>query len=112
MLPLSHSGKLFALSKDDDVRKYVIRRELKPATEEGKKGPSKAPKIPRLVTPAGLQRKRHLLSIKKARQTKAKTSAAEYQKLLALRQKEMREKKQEKISQRRSQRSSRASEEP
>merc|ERR1712146_545417 len=63
----------------------------------------KAPKIQRLVTPAGLQRKRHLLSIKKARQTKAKTSAAEYQKLLALRQKEMREKKQEKISQRRSQ---------
>merc|ERR1711998_498250 len=46
--------KLFALSKDDDVRKYVIRRELKPATEEGKKGPSKAPKIQRLVTPAGL----------------------------------------------------------
>jgi len=102
--------KLFALSKDDDVRKYVIRREL-PSKVEGKKGSSKAPKIQRLVTPTMLQRKRHMLSIKKIRQTKAKTAAADYQKLLALRQKEQREKKQEKISQRRSQRSSRASEE-
>ena len=46
--------KLFALSKDDDVRKYVIRREL-PAKAEGKKPSSKAPKIQRLVTPAMLQ---------------------------------------------------------
>merc|ERR1719464_2425002 len=78
---------------------------------EGKKGSSKAPKIQRLVTPAMLQRKRSRMAIKKQRQTKAKTQAADYQKLLALRQKEMREKKQEKVSQRRSQRSSRASEE-
>merc|ERR1712146_327631 len=106
--------KLFALSKEDDVRKYVIRREMDESKkkEGAPKPPSKAPKIQRLVTPAMLQRKRHLLAIKKARQTKAKTEAADYQKLLALRQKEMREKKQEKISQRRSQRSSRASEEP
>jgi len=102
--------KLFALSKDDDVRKYVIRREV-PAKAEGKKAGSKAPKIQRLVTPAMLQRKRHRMSIKKTRQTKAKTAAADYQKLLALRQKEQREKKQEKISQRKSARSSRASEE-
>merc|ERR1739838_558004 len=98
--------KLFALSKDDDVRKYVIRREL--AAKEGKKPGSKAPKIQRLVTPVVLQRKRHRLSVKKARQTKAKKDAADYQKLLALRQKESREKRAEKISQRRSQRSSRA----
>merc|ERR1711998_530317 len=102
--------KLFALSKEDDVRKYVIRREL-PSKTEGKKGSSKAPKIQRLVTPVMLQRKRHHLSVKNARQTKAKTEAADYQKLLALRQKEQREKRMEKISQRRSQRSSRASEE-
>jgi len=99
--------KLFALSKEDDVRKYVIRRELAPKAE-GKKPGSKAPKIQRLVTPVALQRKRHRLAVKKARQTKAKTEAAEYQKLLALRQKESREKRAEKISQRRSQRSSRA----
>jgi small subunit ribosomal protein S6e len=102
--------KLFALSKGDDVRKYVIRREL-PAKAEGKKPSSKAPKIQRLVTPAMLQRKRHMLSIKKQRQAKAKSDAADYQKLLAQRQKELRDKKMEKISQRRSARSSRASEE-
>merc|ERR1711861_13826 len=46
--------KLFALSKDDDVRKYVIRRELTGKEKEGKKPPSKAPKIQRLVTPISL----------------------------------------------------------
>jgi len=100
--------KLFVLSKEDDVRKYVIRREL--AAKEGKKAGSKAPKIQRLVTPVVLQRKRHRLSVKKTRQTKAKTEAADYQKLLALRQKESREKRAEKVSQRRSQRSSREGE--
>ena len=102
--------KLFALSKDDDVRKYVIRREL-PSKTEGKKGSSKAPKIQRLVTPQLLQRKRDTLRFKKIRQTKAKAEAADYQKLLAQRQKEVRDKKMEKISQRKSARSSRASEE-
>ena len=102
--------KLFALSKDDDVRKYVIRREL-PAKAEGKKGSSKAPKIQRLVTPQQLQRKRDMMRFKKTRQAKAKTEAADYQKLLAQRQKELRDKKMEKISQRKSARSSRASEE-
>merc|ERR1712127_565896 len=91
--------KLFALSKDDDVRKYVIRREL-PSKTEGKKGSSKAPKIQRLVTPQLLQRKRDTLRFKKIRQAKAK--AADYQKLLSQRQKEVRDKKMEKISQRKS----------
>merc|ERR1711988_1314257 len=99
--------KLFALTKDDDVRKYVIRREV-PAKAEGKKPSSKAPKIQRLVTPITLQRKRHRMAQKKARQAKAKTEAANYQKLCAQRQKESREKRQEKLSQRKSQRSSRA----
>jgi small subunit ribosomal protein S6e len=53
--------KLFALSKEDDVRKYVIRREL---PEKNGKKVSKAPKIQRLVTPQTLQRKRHRLSVK------------------------------------------------
>jgi small subunit ribosomal protein S6e len=101
--------KLFALSKDDDVRKYVIRREIPPKTE-GKKPKSKAPKIQRLVTPISLQRKRRRLALKKTRQVKAKENAAEFQKLLALRKKESREKKAEKVSQRKSQRSSRAEE--
>merc|ERR1719152_716329 len=72
--------KLFALSKEDDVRKYVIRREL--AAKGDKKPGSKAPKIQRLVTPIALQRKRHRMAIKKTRQLKAKTDAADYQKLL------------------------------
>jgi len=99
--------KLFALTKEDDVRKYVIRREI-PAKSEDKKPSSKAPKIQRLVTPISLQRKRHRMSVKKARQLKAKAGAAEYQKLCAQRQKEQREKRAEKLSQRKSQRSSQA----
>ena len=98
--------KLFALTKEDDVRKYVIRREL--PGKGDKKPTSKAPKIQRLVTPITLQRKRHRMAIKKNRQQKSKADAAEYQKLLATRQKEEREKRNEKISQRRSQRSSQA----
>merc|ERR1712129_306649 len=101
--------ELFALSKDDDVRKYVIRREL-PSKTEGKKGSSKAPKIQRLVTPQ-LLHKRDTLRFKKIRQAKSKVEAADYQKLLSQRQKEVRDKKMEKISQRKSARSSRASEE-
>jgi len=100
--------KLFALSKQDDVRKYVIRREMA-SKVEGKKGGSKAP-IQRLVTPISLQRKRHRMSVKKNRQLKSKSEAAAYQQLLAQKQKEEREKRAEKVSQRRSQRSSKASE--
>jgi small subunit ribosomal protein S6e len=100
--------KLFALSKEDDVRKYVIRRELGNKAKEGKKPPTKAPKIQRLVTPAALQRKRHRMAVKRTRQVKAKTEAADYQKLIAQKQKEQKLKRAEKVSQRRSQRSSRA----
>merc|ERR1719273_1854485 len=47
--------KLFNLTKEDDVRQYVIAREF-----TNKKGRTvrKAPKIQRLVTPLTLQRKR------------------------------------------------------
>ena len=79
--------------------------------KEGKKPPSKAPKIQRLVTPISLQRKRHRLSLKKNQQLKAKAEAAAYEKLVAQRKQEAREKHNEKVSQRRSARSSRASEE-
>jgi small subunit ribosomal protein S6e len=83
--------KMFNLSKEDDVRKYVIRREL-PA-KEGKKPRSKAPKIQRLVTPVVLQRKRHRLALKKRASAKAKEEAADYAKLLATRIKEKKDKK-------------------
>jgi small subunit ribosomal protein S6e len=53
--------KLFNLSKAEDVRKFVVRREVKKTT--------KAPKIQRLVTPQRIQRKRHVINsrIKKAK---------------------------------------------
>jgi small subunit ribosomal protein S6e len=90
------------LSKEDDVRKYVIRRELVPKegkTLKGKK--TKAPKIQRLVTPVTLQRKRHRLALKKQRSEKNKTEAADYAKLLAQKSKEQREKRQQSISKKR-----------
>lgn len=61
--------KLFNLTKDDDVRKYVntYRRSF-----EGKDGKThtKAPKIQRLVTPITLQRKRRRASLIKQKQEK------------------------------------------
>lgn len=72
--------KLFALTKDDDVRKYVntYRRKF----TVGEKTHSKAPKIQRLVTPQTLQRKRARKAEKTARITRSKAEAAEYHKLL------------------------------
>ncbi|KRX63083.1 40S ribosomal protein S6 [Trichinella sp. T9] len=78
--------KLFNLSYEDDVRKYVVRREL-PA-KDGKKARSKAPKIQRLITPRVLQRRRHRLALKRRRAIKRREQALEYHKLLAQRQKE------------------------
>merc|ERR1712228_883217 len=90
--------KLFNLNKDDDVRQYVVRRPLK--LKEGQEKPkTKAPKIQRLVTPLILQRARRVKAQKRARIAKAKADANDYAKLLALRQKE---KKERKLSRRRS----------
>lgn len=83
--------KLFSLTKEDDVRKYVLRRFVA-SKKEGKKGEWKAPKIQRLVTPVRLQRKRHLLAVKKSKAEASKEAATEYAKLLALRMKEKRDK--------------------
>ncbi|OMO73064.1 Ribosomal protein S6e [Corchorus olitorius] len=125
--------KLFNLSKEDDVRKYVntYRRTFTTKTGEwdvfvlcvfylklnvssfsnlnikkhisnaGKKV-SKAPKIQRLVTPLTLQRKRARIAEKKKRVAKAKSDAAEYQKLLAQRLKEQRERRSESLAKKRS----------
>jgi len=79
--------KLFNLQKEDDVRKYVIKRPL-PIKEGKTKQHFKAPKIQRLITPVRLQRKRHNLALKKKRCLKRKAEASEYAKLLAQRQRE------------------------
>jgi small subunit ribosomal protein S6e len=92
--------KLFNLSKQDDVRKYVIKREL-PVKKEGKKPQTKAPKIQRLITPLSIQRKRHTVALKKRRFEKNKQQAADYAKVLAQRNQEKREKRRQSISKRR-----------
>ncbi|MFQ6630126.1 hypothetical protein Gotur_007999 [Gossypium turneri] len=88
--------KLFNLSKEDDVRKYVNSYRRTFTTKSGKKV-SKAPKIQRLATPLTLQRKLTRIAEKKKRITKAKAEAAEYQKLLAMRLKEQRERGSESL---------------
>merc|ERR1712118_543628 len=67
--------KLFALSKEDDVRKYVIRRKF---TKKNGKEVTKAPKIQRLITPIMLQRKRDMKRKKMAQVEKVKKDAEEY----------------------------------
>lgn len=59
---------------------------------------SKAPKIQRLVTPLTLQRKRSRVAEKKKRIAKAKADAAEYQKLLATRLKEQRDRRSQSLA--------------
>jgi len=76
--------KFFGLSKDDDVRKFVIRREVQPKGE-GKKPYTKAPKIQRLITPQRLQHKRHRIALKRRSSEKTKDAANEYAALLAKR---------------------------
>ncbi|XP_028399022.1 40S ribosomal protein S6-like [Dendronephthya gigantea] len=99
--------KLFNLSKEDDVRQFVIRRPL--PVKEGKKPQSKAPKIQRLVTPQRLQRRRKIMAEKRNRVKKNREEQAEYHKLLAKRAKESREKRQELLAKRRRQSSVRES---
>jgi len=93
----SRIRKLYNLTKEDDVRRYVVRRPLPP--KEDKKGKthqrSKAPKIQRLVTPVVLQRKRRRVALKKKRQAASKEAAADFAKLLAQRKKESKAKREE-----------------
>jgi hypothetical protein len=63
---------------------------------------SKAPKIQRLVTPLTLQRKRARIAQKKQRIVKKKSEAADYQKLLAQRLKEQRDRRSESLAKKRS----------
>mmetsp|Transcript_13799 Transcript_13799/g.18011 ORF Transcript_13799/g.18011 Transcript_13799/m.18011 type:complete len:246 (+) Transcript_13799:135-872(+) len=95
--------KLFALTKEDDVRKYVIAR-----TFTNKKGVTvrKAPKIQRLVTPIMLQRKRARKSAMLSQLKKSKDEAEAYKKIVAQRQAEEKETRRSLISKRRSSRKS------
>jgi len=77
--------KFFNLSKEDDVRKYVVRREVKSQKKENAKPYFKAAKIQRLVTPIRLQRRRHHRSLKRRRIESQKEQKAEYDALIAKR---------------------------
>ncbi|ORZ03291.1 40S ribosomal protein S6-B [Syncephalastrum racemosum] len=79
--------RFFNLSKEDDVRKYVIRREVQPK-KEGAKPYTKAPKIQRLVTPRTLQHRRQRVAIKRRRAEASREAEAEYKQILAKRAKE------------------------
>merc|ERR1719297_410664 len=74
----SNIRKLFNLEKDDDVKKFVIRREVK----EGNKK-HKAPKIQRLVTTSLLQRKRRFRSQTRKRMEVVKKLKEEYKNRVA-----------------------------
>ena len=88
----SRIRKLFNLSKEDDVRQYVVRKAL---NKDGKKPRTKAPKIQCLVTPRVLQHKCWRTALKKQCTKKDKEEAVEYAKLLPKRMKEAKEKWQE-----------------
>jgi len=74
----SNIKKLFNLEKKDDVRQFVVRREI-----EGKKKKTKAPKIQRLVTPAVLQRRRRIKNTTKKKMESNKKDKSDYMKRVA-----------------------------
>uniref|UniRef100_A0A6A7G7D5 40S ribosomal protein S6 n=1 Tax=Hirondellea gigas TaxID=1518452 RepID=A0A6A7G7D5_9CRUS len=90
---------LFNLDKEDDVRRYAIRRKI---TKENNKTSSKAPKIQRLITPLRLQRKRRWRQEKRERYVKSRSEAEEYALLLAQHAQEQKEKRLKRRESRRS----------
>lgn len=87
----NHIRKFFGLTKEDDVRDFVIRREV----TKGEKTYTKAPKIQRLVTPQRLQRKRAQKAFKINNAQRQRAEAAEYAALLAERLTERKQQKAE-----------------
>jgi small subunit ribosomal protein S6e len=85
----AHIRKVFGLEKADDVRKYVVRREIK----RGDKTFYKSPKIQRLVTEKRVLRKKLNKKIKKERWEASKKNKAEYEKVLSKYLKEQKAKK-------------------
>jgi len=91
--------RLFNLDKEDDVRKYVVRRQI---TKDGKKPTFKAPKIQRLVTPARLQHRRQRAAVKRQHNERTKAESQAYNALLAQRFKEARDKRAQVLAKKRS----------
>merc|ERR1712167_360426 len=91
--------KLFDLTKEDDVRKFVVRRSC--TTKTGKEY-SKAPKIQRLITSTQLRRKRDRVKLKRGRAEKNKREQAAYLALVSQRAKEAKDRRAEILAKRRS----------
>jgi small subunit ribosomal protein S6e len=83
--------KLFNLTREDDLRQYVIKRPY--TKEDGTTGYSE-PKIQRLITPHVIARRRYIRNLTRRRKEKSKLAVAEYAKILAQRQKEAKEAKE------------------
>lgn len=71
----------FALRKTDDVRKYIVRREVQNAA--GDKTFYKSPKIQRLITEKRLRRKKLYAKSKKDKWAATKEANVAYEKLLS-----------------------------
>merc|ERR1711934_36479 len=91
--------KLFGLTEEDDVRKFVLRRAV--TTKNGKEY-KKAPKIQRLVTPRQIRRKAKRVELKRGRAEKNKKEQAASLALVAQRAKEAKERRHELLMKRRS----------
>lgn len=84
----SRIRKFFNLTKEDDVRQFVIRRTI--PGKEGKRDRTVAPKIQRLVTPVTLRRRRQKVHEKAARHAKQVADKKAYDELLKTVNKEKR----------------------
>jgi len=102
--------KLFNLEKEDDVRKYVIKREVIKEKDGKTKKKIISPKIQRLLTKKVLRHRARDHTLKARRADKRKLEAAEYAKLLAEREAAQRSKRQSVVAARRA--SSKTSETP
>jgi len=71
--------KVFALRKKDDVRKYVVKREVK----KKDKTYYKSPKIQRLITDRRIRRKKLYKKLKKDNYKKGIDARAKYEKVLS-----------------------------
>ena len=82
--------KLFRLSKEDDVRKFVVTRNFNSRKGE-KKARQKRPAIQRLVTPLTLQHKKQRMAAKRESQERQVKDKAAYKAVLSQRSKEAKE---------------------
>jgi len=85
--------KMFNLTKKDDIKKFVVRRQVQSVKNPEKKPYGKSPKIQRLVTPERLQRRRRLRALARRATEKQKVQIEEYKAIVAKRNDEIKAKR-------------------